>query len=588
MFDHVRGRTGYPRNVSNDGRRSVTRVTSPAVARVRRAFSRKTIKQDASAGVVLGIESIPDGLANGILAGVNPMAGLYAYMYGMAGGVFFTGSAFMAVGVTGAMALVVADTNLSGYADPTRALFTLSIVTGVVMVLAGVFKLGRLIRFVPTAVMTGFVAAVGVNIVLGQLANLTGFESQASNRVLVALDLVTHPGEIDVWTAVVGVGTFLLISVLTKTRLGALGMVLAVVVGTVAALLLGSLVNATIASVSDIAEISGGLPWLVLPDLAAIPSLVVPALSLAFVGLIQGAAVTAAVANPADGPASVSRDFVGQGVGNMASGLFQGMPVGGSMSGSTLLSTAGAKTRTAIAIAAVTMALVVLLLADVVGAVAMPALAALLITVGLSAIKPGAIRSVLKTGPFQATLMAVTFGLTLIIPLHFAVLVGVSLGIILFVAEASNKLVVRQLVIGEDGDMREDDPPRDLLGRAVVILQPYGSLFFASAPTLEEQLPRVSKASTGAVVILRLRGVDQMGLSLIGVIARYARKLAANGASLKIVASSPQVLIQFEHEGLTDLVGAANVYRGNEWLGRTVRVAYADAQKATTTTKGDD
>ncbi len=565
----------------SDRRFNDSRLRGAVVARSRRAFSRKTIKQDASAGVVLGIESIPDGLANAILAGVNPMSGLYAYMCGMAGGVLFTGSAFMAVGVTGAMALVVADINLASYADPGRALFTLSIITGVVMVLAGVFKLGRLIRFVPTAVMTGFVAAVGVNIVLGQLANLTGFESRAGNRVLAALDLLSHLGGIDVWTTVVGLGTFLLISILTKTPLGALGMVLAVVAGTFAALVLGAVTRANIASVSDIAEISGGLPLPRLPDVAAIPTLLIPALSLAFVGLIQGAAVTAAVANPADGPISVSRDFVGQGAGNIASGLFQGMPVGASMSGSTLIASAGAKTRTAIAIAAVTMAIVVFALADVVGAVAMPALAALLITVGLKAIKPGAIRSVLKTGPFQTTLMAVTFGLTLVIPLQFAVLVGVSLGLILFVAEASNKLVVRRLVIDDTGDMRETHPPRNLKAGEIVILQPYGSLFFASAPTLEEQLPRVSKKSAGAVVILRLRGVDQVGLSLITVIARYARKLAANGASLKLVASSASVLNQFAHEGITELVGPDNVYRGNEWLGRTVREAYADAQRGT-------
>ena len=97
------------------------------------------------AGLVLGIESVPDGLASGLLAGVNPLAGLYAYLYGMVGATLFTSTAFMAVQGTGAMAIIVADVDLAGRDDPAKSLFTLSIVTGVVMIMAGVLRL----RLVP-------------------------------------------------------------------------------------------------------------------------------------------------------------------------------------------------------------------------------------------------------------------------------------------------------------------------------------------------------------------------------------------------------------------------------------------------------
>jgi SulP family sulfate permease len=90
-----------------------------------------TLRKDAVAGLVLGVESVPDGLAAGVLAGVSPLSGLYAYLFGTLGGSFFTGSAFMAVQATGAMAIIIADTPaVHSGDDPARALFTLSMLTG--------------------------------------------------------------------------------------------------------------------------------------------------------------------------------------------------------------------------------------------------------------------------------------------------------------------------------------------------------------------------------------------------------------------------------------------------------------------------
>ena len=131
---------------------------------------RDTLGKDVVAGLVLGVESVPDGLAAGLLAGVNPLSGLYAYLFGTIGGSFFTSSTFMAVQATGAMAIVVADVPaVHSASDPARALFTLSVLTGVVMLAAGFLRLGSVLRFVSNAVMVGFISAVGVNIILGQL-----------------------------------------------------------------------------------------------------------------------------------------------------------------------------------------------------------------------------------------------------------------------------------------------------------------------------------------------------------------------------------------------------------------------------------
>src|ERR1700758_5092265 len=108
-----------------------------------RGLNRGMVGKDAVAGLVLGVESVPDGLAAGLLAGVSPLSGLYAYLFGTIGGSFFTSSAFMAVQATGAMAIVIADVPAVHAADdPARALFTPSVLTSVVMLEAGFLRLG--------------------------------------------------------------------------------------------------------------------------------------------------------------------------------------------------------------------------------------------------------------------------------------------------------------------------------------------------------------------------------------------------------------------------------------------------------------
>ena len=204
-------------------------------ARLRGLVRRETVGHDLNAGMVLGVESVPDGLASGLLAGVNPLAGLYAYLFGLAGAALFTSSSFLAVQATGAMALVVSDVDLASRADPERALFTLSVLTGLVMVAAGLLGAGSLLRFVPTAVMTGFVTAVGINIVLGQLGNFTGYAASGANRVTRTLDLLLHPGRIELSTLLVGVVTLVGIVVLQRTRLQSFGLVVAVVLGSLLA-----------------------------------------------------------------------------------------------------------------------------------------------------------------------------------------------------------------------------------------------------------------------------------------------------------------------------------------------------------------
>ena len=163
---------------------------------------RSTLASDARAGLVLGVESVPDGLASGLLAGLNPLYGLYGYLFGTLGGALATGSVFMSVQATGAMSVIISDVPQTQSGDRVgAAVATLAMLTGVVMLVLGLLRAGTLIRFIPTAVLVGFVNAVAVNIVLGQLDTFTGYESEGVNRLVRALDTVLHVLDFQ-WSAV--------------------------------------------------------------------------------------------------------------------------------------------------------------------------------------------------------------------------------------------------------------------------------------------------------------------------------------------------------------------------------------------------
>ena len=536
---------------------------------------KESLRKDGVAGLVLGVQSVPDALAIGVLAGVNPVAGLNAYLVGTTVGALVTSSSFMAIQATGAMAMIVSDVPaVNGSADASRVLFTLSILTGVVMLAAGLLGLGSILRFVSNAVMVGFINAVGVNIVLGQLADFTGYAAQAPNRIARAVETMLHPGDIHVPTLAVGVATIALIIALERTRLKALGLVVAVAITSAIPILLGWV---DVATLNDIGVVPSSLPRPEIPLLAAIPSLIIPALSLGFVGLVQGASISANYPNPDGRYPDVSRDFVGQGVANVAVGVFQGMPVGGSLSASALNKAAGARSRQALVIAGVVMAVVIVAFGGVIAYVAMPALAGLLILIGYRTIKPDNLLSVWRTGLVQKAVLSVTFVLTMIIPLQFAVLVGVGLSVILHAVRQSNRITIKRQRITTEGHIIETDPPVELPAHEVVVLQPYGSLFFAAAPVFESALPAPTRTSRGSVVIIRLRGRHDLGTTFMDVLHRYAISLRGVDSKLVLVSTNKEIDEQLGAAGLAESIGPENVYGGDERVGATVMRAYTDA-----------
>jgi SulP family sulfate permease len=528
-------------------------------------FNPRTVVSDCVAGLTLGIESIPDAMASGLLAAVNPIHAIYAVMLATPVGALFASSVYMSVQTTSAMSLIVADVpQVHAGENAMDSLFALAIITGIMMLLAGLLKLGSMLRFVPNSVMTGFVNGIAILIILGQLGDLTGYDTQGPNKISQTIDLFRHIDQIDLATLMVGIATILLIVTLEKTRLKSFGIVVALIV---ASLLVTLFDWESVALVSDIAEIPDSLPLPTLPSLSVFPALIIPGLALTLVGLVQGAGVSQNYVNPDGNYPNPSGDFTGQGVANIAAGLFQGMPVGGSLSATALIHSSGARSRFANIFAGITIVIALLLFGDAIAALAMPALAGLLIVVGFGTLKIRDIELVWKTGNVQRTIMAITFVFTLLIPLQYAVLIGVALAILLFVINQSNKITLKEWIVHEGKLPHEQDAPEVVEPNRIVVLVPYGSLFFAAAAIFEEELPMVDEDTRNSVVILWLHGRTDLGSTFLGILERYSDNLKAHESRLILTGVSDFSLRVIKQTGQIEVFGRENVFKATDEVG---------------------
>lgn len=526
---------------------------------------RRILKKDVPAGLVNAVVNAPDGLASAALAGINPVYGLYTTVVAPICGSLLVSSQLMLITTTSASALAAGQAT-SGYpeADRHRALFLLVILVGVMLALFGLLRLGRWARFVSHSVMTGFLSGVAIVLVLDQLAPLVGYSPRGGSELVQFVDLIAHIHSFDPATTIVGLGAIAVLIGLGRTRLADMSSIVALVAPAATASLLGL---ESVRRIEDASPISRGMPWPEVPDLALFsPQLLGSAAAIAVIIAIQAVGVSRSVSNPDGSDSDVSKDMVAQGIANAASGLFSGIPAGGSVGQTALNVSVGAQSRWAGVMGGVWMLVILLVFPGLVGAVPMTVLAALMIMAGIRALDVVEIRSVGRTGVTALLPMSVTFVATVVLSIPAAVGIGVLLTILLFVLSSANDVIVRSLAQIPDGRVRESDPPSRLPSNEITILNVYGSLFFAGARKFEELLPD-PEGSIQPVVVIRLRGRQRLGATLIEVLDSYSDALERVGGHLFLAGITDDTSVQLRRAGKLDLERVVTLVPADETVG---------------------
>jgi SulP family sulfate permease len=535
---------------------------------------RRYLRADIMAGLPGAISSVPDGMAAAVLAGVNPVQGLYAGFAGPVAGGLTSSTRLMVITTTSAAALAAGSALQSVPADQRpEALLLLSLMVGIALVGAGLARVGRYTRFVSYSVMIGFLTGISVNIVCGQVADLTGAKAQGSFPLAKAIDVLTHPGNIDVASLLTGLAALAILVLLARTRLAMVSALVALGIPTVVVVLAGA---DSVARVGDAGEIPRGIPLPHLPDLGFFSfSLVTGALAVAAIILVQGAGVAEAAPNSDGAPSDTNRDIIAQGTGNLASGFFRGLPVGGSVGQTALNVSAGARTRWAPIFSGLWMLVILVAFSGLVAKIAVPTLGAILIFAAVGSLRLGELATILRSGLTSQVAVVTTFAATLFLPVAAAVGIGVALSLLLQLNKEAMDLAVVELLPREDGRYEERPPPAALTSRHVTILDVYGSLLYAGSRTLQARLP--DPAGTEApVVVLRLRGRTSLGATFIKVASDYADRLAEVGGRLYLSGLQPSFTERLRDTG--SIEGPVRAFEATPVIGESTRAAYLDAE----------
>jgi SulP family sulfate permease len=528
--------------------------------------------KEVLAGLAGAIGSVPDGMATALLAGANPVTGLYASAIGPLVGGMVTSTGIMVIATTSAAALGTAEALDGIPANEIDSLLgTLVFLVGVLALVAGVLKLGRYTRFVSHSVMTGFLTGVSLILILSQLGDLVGYPASGANSVAKAWDTVTHVSEWSAPAVIAGLSAMAITLVLDRTRLSVIGPLLAIVVPSVVIALRP---DATVAIASDTAEIPAGMPMPALPSFDYVTSATVSsALAIVVVILVQSAGVAGQFRNPDGAPSNISRDFVAHGAANLAVSFFRGIPVGGSVGQTAFNVLAGGVGRLSVIASGAWMILFLIALSGLVSQVAMPTLAALLILAGVQSLRPREVRAVLRTTRSGAVLMSVTLVATLFLPVTVAVGLGVILSALHTLNRSMHEVRVLTMVEVEGRGTALRPAPGVLPGGEVTVLDIEGNLFYAGARSLEGALPRVERGSR-PVVVLRLRGRERIGATLVKVLEWYSGQIRDAGGRLYISGADPRVADQIQRNGL---IGSEDltVIPATEILGESTRTALA-------------
>jgi SulP family sulfate permease len=517
---------------------------------------RRSWRRDLLAGLTVGIVALPLALGFGISSGAGAEAGLITAIVAGVVAAVFGGSHVQVSGPTGAMVVVLAPIVAS---HGLGAVAVVSLMAGVIVLAAGVLRLGRAVSFIPWPVIEGFTLGIAVIIFLQQVPALTGPAPAAShgNAVLGALTalLAADPGYL-LWAAAAVAVVAACMLLLPRVHPAIPGSLVGIVVVTLLALLLPT-------PLASIGTLPHSLPAPALPSLdpATISSLLLPALTVAALAAIESLLSARVAASLADtGDYDPDRELVGQGLASVAAGLFGGMPATGAIARTAVNVRSGAATRLAAITHAVVLLLVVLVVAGPVGTIPLAALSGVLMVTAFRMVHAATVRSILRSTRADAAAFVITAIVTVSVDLIVAVVIGMVVAGVFALRGLSRATgVQREPIAGdpEPGDER------------IAVIRFDGPLFFAAA---DRVLDTVTGLGGVSVVILRMSQLELVDATGAHVLSEIVQRLEARGVT---------VLIKGVREGHTELfrtVGVLDALRDHRHLFDDLPAAIAHAR----------
>ena len=491
----------------------------PKLVSAIRNYNKQTFTADLMAGLIVGIVALPLAIAFGIASGVSPEKGIITAIVAGFAISALGGSKVQIGGPTGAFIVIVAGIiNQYGMQGLTIA----TLMAGVFLIGFGLLRLGTIIKYIPYPIIVGFTSGIAVTIFTTQVKDLLGMQMDAVpsdfiEKWIAYFQNLTH---IDPWSAGVGLVSVAIIASAPKFSKRIPGSLIAIIVMTVVVLLLKQYAGVTsIETIGDRFSISSQLPDAVVPELSweTVKGLVAPALTIAILGAIESL-LSATVADGVIGDHHNSNtELIGQGVANIVSPIFGGIPATGAIARTMTNINNGGRTPIAGIVHAVVLLLIFLFLMPLAQYIPMACLAGVLVVVSYGMSGWRSFTALMRNPKSDITVLLLTFFLTIIFDLTVAIEVGIVCACLLFMKRMSEttdvKAVYDEIDLNEDADMERGNLEHLSIPKGVEVYEINGPYFFGAGNKFEDLMGGFGDRPK--VRIIRMRKVpfiDSTGL----------------------------------------------------------------------------
>ena len=522
-------------------------------------YQRARLGSDLIAGLALSALLIPESLGYAGIAGVSPELGLYAALGAVVAYALTGGTSILVVGPASAVAALSASivSEFRGDVDHTQLIVGLTIASGVLLVIAGLFRLGWIVNFISQPVLHAFVAALSISIIVGQLDGLVGIEVQGMSTISKLVDVLVQVGTWHLPTVAIGVGAVIVLIALERflPRLPAAIVLVVIGIALATAADLGS------QGIALVGEIPHGLPTLGAPDLGGTRwlELLGGAMALVVVGFSEGYAAASNVAATTGERIDADQELLASGAANLGAGLLGGIAVSGSLSKSAASQAAGARTQITNLVAGVIVVATLLFLGPMFEHLPEPILAAIVFVAVLRSADPRHLLRLWNVNRHDFAAGAVTFTLVLAWETVPALAVGVAISLAFLVRRASFPDVI-ELEVAQAGDSEvipdpltadrtdDDSPAWDEVG----VIRFEGPLIYANAERLPMACRELLDRSPGiSRVVLDAEMMSDLDSTGADTLAALDDDLNEQGVRLLLARVHHRALLQIRRSHLS-------------------------------------
>ena len=535
----------------------------PKIVSAIRSYDKKTFSSDLMAGIIVGIVALPLAIAFGIASGVSPEKGIITAI--VAGFIISAlgGSKVQIGGPTGAFIIIISGI-IAQYGIQGLTIATL--MAGVFLILMGVLRLGTIIKYIPYPIVVGFTSGIAVTIFTTQIKDLTGMQMSSNPADFIEkwIAYFHNIGNIDLWSTAMGLLSILIITMMPKISKKIPGSLIAIIIVTIVAILLKEYCGVnSIETIGDRFSINAKIPEAQMPQMTwdTIKGLAGPAFTIAILGAIESL-LSATVADGVTGDHHNSNtELIGQGIANLATPLFGGIPATGAIARTMTNINNGGRTPIAGIVHAVVLLLIFLFLMPLARYIPMACLAGVLVVVSYGMSGWRSCLAMLKNPKSDITVLLLTFFLTIIFDLTIAIEVGLVCACLLFMRRMSEtsdvSVIYNEIDISEDADMQAGNLENLTIPKDVEVYEINGPYFFGAGNRAEEMMQRFG--NDPKVRIIRMRKVpfiDSTGLHNLENLCLMSKK-----ENVQIVLSgvNPKVEAVLVKNGFVELLGRENI-----------------------------